>query len=78
MFDLRHQFITRKITAHKIPDGFEAVITNHYNSGDLINKGLPVVQQIAGALAVSPGYLSSLFKALTGQNAQQHIHEKLI
>ncbi len=29
-------------------------------------------------IPVSPGYLSSLLKALTGQNTQQHIHNKLI
>jgi len=29
-------------------------------------------------LNVSPNYLSGLLKVLTGQSAQQHIHEKLI
>jgi AraC family transcriptional regulator, transcriptional activator of pobA len=36
------------------------------------------VQWLAGALNVSPNYLSGMLKALTGQNAQQHIHAKLI
>jgi len=39
---------------------------------------LPTVQNIAQALNTSPGYLSSLLKTLTGQNTQQHIHNKLI
>ena len=33
---------------------------------------------IAQSLHISPKYLSSLLKALTGQNTQQHIHQKLI
>lgn len=41
-------------------------------------KDLPTVQYLAEALHVSPGYLSSLLKVLTGQSAQQHIHNKLI
>jgi AraC family transcriptional activator of pobA len=33
---------------------------------------------IADLLNLSPGYLSELLKSLTGQNTQQHIHNKLI
>jgi len=72
------QFITRKITNHQILDRLEALLTEHFNSDDLIEKGLPTVQYIARALNVSPKYLSSLLKVLTGQTAQQHVHEKLI
>ena len=72
------QFITRKITNHQILDRLEALLTEHFNSDDLIEKGLPTVQYIAGALNISPKYLSSLLKVLTGQTAQQHVHEKLI
>ncbi|MCW3466129.1 helix-turn-helix domain-containing protein [Chitinophaga nivalis] len=72
------QFITRKITNHKILDRLEALLADYFNQEDLISKGLPTVQYIAGMLNVSPKYLSSLLKVLTGQTAQQHIHEKLI
>ena len=41
-------------------------------------RGLPSVKYIAGELALSPNYLSSLLKALTGRNTQQHILDKLI
>ena len=44
------QFITRKITNHKILE----------------------------KLNVSPNYLSTMLKTLTGQSTQQHIHDKLI
>ena len=41
-------------------------------------KGLPTVQYLAEQLNVSPRYLSDMLRSLTGQNAQQHIHNKLI
>jgi len=72
------QFITRKIANHKILNRLEDLLTGYFNSDDLINKGLPTVQYIAGELNVSPKYLSSLLRILTGQNTQQHIHNKLI
>ncbi|AUP80132.1 helix-turn-helix domain-containing protein [Flavivirga eckloniae] len=72
------QFITRKKGNHKILVQLETLLTEYFNNKDLINKGLPTVQHIAYQLNVSPTYLSSLLKSLTGQNTQQLIHEKLI
>lgn len=72
------QFITRKITNHQILSRLEDILTKYFNSGDLARKGLPTVQYIAESLNVSPGYLSSLLKVLTGQSTQQHIHNQLI
>ena len=74
----QRQFITRKITNHKILDRLEAVLTEYLNSDILLKKGLPTVQYVADALNVSPNYLSGLLKILTGQSTQQHIHDKLI
>src|SRR5690606_18858214 len=71
------QFITRKISNHKILTRLEEVLDEYFDS-DLLGKGLPTVQYIADELHVSPGYLSSLLKTLTGRSTQQHIHEKLI
>ena len=72
------QFITRKITNHKILDRLEDLLTEYFNSDLLSQKGLPTVQYIADKLNVSPNYLSGLLKTLTGQSTQQHIHDKLI
>jgi len=72
------QFITRKISNHRILNRLEELLALHFNSGDLVSKGLPTVQHIADALSVSPSYLSGLLKVLTGQSTQQHIHNKLI
>ena len=72
------QFITRKISNNKILNRLEDLLTGYFDSDDLIEKGLPSVQYIAGTLNVSPNYLSGMLKVLTGQSTQQHIHDKLI
>ncbi|MGN6566543.1 MAG: helix-turn-helix domain-containing protein [Flavipsychrobacter sp.] len=72
------QFITRKISNHKILNRLEELLEDYFNSDDLIRKGLPSVQYVATELNVSPNYLTGLLKVLTGQNTQQHIHNKLI
>ncbi|HET6255214.1 MAG TPA: helix-turn-helix transcriptional regulator [Puia sp.] len=74
----QRQFITRKISNHKILDRLEETLTAWFDSGDLIGKGLPTVQDIAATLNVSPNYLSGVLKMLTGQSTQHHIHDKLI
>ncbi|NWJ51138.1 MAG: helix-turn-helix transcriptional regulator [Bacteroidetes bacterium] len=74
----QRQFITRKIANHQILIRLENMLEEYFNSDDLMNKGLPSVQHIAGLLNVSPNYLSDLLKVLTGQSTQQHIHDKLI
>lgn len=74
----QRQFITRKITNHQIIGRVESMLTAYFNSPALAKHGLPTVAHIAGQLNVTPGYLSELLKALTGQSTQQHIHDKLI
>ncbi|WP_244280557.1 helix-turn-helix domain-containing protein [Leptospira saintgironsiae] len=72
------QFITRKITNHKLLDRLEEILVEYFREGDLREKGLPSVQYVADLLNVSPKYLSGLLNVLTGQSTQQHIHDKLI
>jgi AraC family transcriptional activator of pobA len=74
----QRQFITRKIASHEILIKMEDLLTGYFNSGALGQKGLPSVTYIADNLNISPGYLSGLLKSLTGQNTQQHLHNKLI
>ncbi|WP_343634009.1 helix-turn-helix transcriptional regulator [Fluviicola sp.] len=74
----QRQFITRKITNHQILDRLENLLSDYFNSDDLVTKGLPTVQYISEHLHVSTTYLRSLLKTLTGQSTQQHIHDKLI
>jgi AraC family transcriptional regulator, transcriptional activator of pobA len=72
------QFITRKITNHKILDRLEDILTEYFDNDAYPQKGLPSVQWVAGQLHISPNYLSEVLKVLTGQSTQQHIHDKLI
>lgn len=72
------QFITRQIVNHQILGRLDDLLNNYFDSDDITGKGLPSVTFIAEQLNVSPSYLSGLLKVLTGQSAQQHIHEKLI
>lgn len=74
----QRQFITRKITNHKLLDRLEEVLSAYFTDGHLAKKGFPSVQDIAAALNVSPNYLTGMLKTLTGQSTQQHIHDKLI
>lgn len=74
----QRQFITRKITNHKILDRLEEIVNEYLSNEALLSKGLPSVQYFADTLNISSKYLSSLLKQLTGQTTQQIIHEKLI
>lgn len=74
----QRQFITRKKSSHQVLERLEKILDDWFNSEDLIEKGLPTAQQIAEVLNISPNYLGSLLKALTGQSTQHHIHDKLI
>ena len=73
----QRQFITRNKSSHQILERLENILDDYFDS-DLISKGLPTAQYIAGMLNVSPNYLGSLLKTLSGQTTQQHIHNKLI
>jgi len=72
----QRQFLTRKVANHNVLEGVEKTIEDYFN--DENTAGLPTVQYIAEALNLSPMYLSSLLKSVSGLTTQQHIHEKLI
>ncbi|MBS1636967.1 MAG: helix-turn-helix transcriptional regulator [Bacteroidetes bacterium] len=73
----KRQFITRKMVTNDLLTRMEQVLNSYFQEKSL-NKGLPEVEYLAGQLNVSPRYLSDMLRSLTGQNAQQHIHNKLI
>ena len=72
------QFITRKNNNYELLAKFEQLVANYFNSKETAQRGLLTVQYIAGQMNLSPNYLSDLLRVHTGQNTQQHIHEKLI
>ena len=69
------QFITREKENHQILIRLEKILTDYFNSEDLVSHGLPSVLDIANSLNVSPNYLSGLLKVLTGKSTQQQIHD---
>lgn len=71
------QFITRKNNNHQLLVKFEKFLNDYFDK-ESSEKGLLTVHQIAEAMNLSPNYLSDLLRVHTGQNTQQHIHEKLI
>jgi AraC-like DNA-binding protein len=72
----KRQFITRKAASHDILLKLEAILTKHFDSEHA--SGIPTVKYLADELNISPSYLSDMLRVLTGKNAQQHIHDKLI
>ncbi|MDJ1481325.1 helix-turn-helix transcriptional regulator [Cytophagaceae bacterium YF14B1] len=74
----KRQFLTRKSVNHDLLTRMEQLLTMYFDEEQTLEKGLPTVEYLADLLHVSPRYLSDMLRSLTGQNAQQHIHEKLI
>lgn len=74
----KRQFITRKTLSNDLLQKLEEILDDHFNNDRSVSKGIPTVHYLAGQLNISPSYLSDMLRSLTGQNAQQHIHNKLI
>ncbi|MEH2326795.1 MAG: helix-turn-helix transcriptional regulator [Nostoc sp.] len=72
------QFITRGQTNHDLLIKFDDLLGDYFDRQSGTQEGLPTVGYIADKLNMSPNYLSDMLRHLTGQNAQQHIHNKLI
>jgi len=72
------QFITRGKASHQFLQRLDALLNDYFAKDGFSVTGLPSVQFLSGELNMSPKYMRSLLKSLTGQTTQQHIHEKLI
>lgn len=72
------QFITRKISNHQILTELEEILKEFFYGENTLYSGIPTVKNVAERLNLSPNYLSSMLKVMTGQSTQQHIHNKLI
>jgi len=72
------QFLTREKASHEVLERLETLLDAYFTNSNLVERGLPTVQYVADCLHLSPKYLSSLLRVVTGQNTQQHIHTKLI
>jgi AraC-like DNA-binding protein len=74
----KRQFLTRKAVHHDLLQRLEETLADCFRQENLLGRGIPTVQHLAQQLHVSPSYLSDMLRTLTGQSAQQHIHDKLI
>ncbi|MGN8057616.1 helix-turn-helix domain-containing protein [Pedobacter sp. 22163] len=72
------QFYTRRKSNHQILEQMETLFDNYLSEENLLLNGVPTVKKIAGSLCLTPNYLSSLLKALTGQSTQQHLQNRII
>src|SRR5450432_1198442 len=74
----KRQFNTRKAVNNDLLAKLENLLAEYFGDEKALMQGLPTVQYLAEQLNVSSHYLSDMLRSLTGQNAQQHIHNKLI
>jgi AraC-like DNA-binding protein len=74
----KRQFITRKAASSDLLQKLEEILDEYFNNEKSLRQGIPTVQYLSEHLTISPSYLSDMLRSLTGQNAQQHIHNKLI
>lgn len=74
----QRQFVTRKISNHRMLEQLETFLNHCFESNDLAEQGIPSVQLVADHLHVSANYLSRTLQTLTGQSTKQFIHDKLI
>lgn len=74
----KRQFITRKTAGNNLLQQFDDLLDEYFNHEKTLENGIPSVQYLAEQLHLSASYLSDMLRSLTGQNTQQHIHNKLI
>lgn len=72
------QFLTRKVIHHDLICQMDNYLTERFDHRNASLSGLPTVQEVSDYLKVSPRYLTDMLKSLTGQNTQEHIHDRLI
>lgn len=74
----KRQFITRKAVNNDYLQKLEVILDNYFTNENPLRQGIPTVQYLSEHLHISPSYLSDMLRSLTGMNAQQHIHNKLV
>ncbi|MCS4302680.1 AraC family transcriptional regulator [Chryseobacterium sp. BIGb0232] len=72
------QFLTRKMASSDILIKVEHYLDDYFKNEDLMKNGVPTVQYLASKMNMSANYLTDMLRALTGQNTQQHIQNKII
>ena len=74
----KRQFLNRKTINQTMLSRFTEVLNEYFEEGNLLNKGVPTVDWLAGKLEVSHRYMSDMIKAETGKTAIDQINLFLI
>ena len=72
------QFLNRKEISSSLLEQFNQYLTGYIESEQLLEKGIPSIEQIADKLLVSQRYLSDTLKKETGKTTTEHLHLHLI
>ncbi|WEK36360.1 MAG: helix-turn-helix domain-containing protein [Candidatus Pseudobacter hemicellulosilyticus] len=72
------QFVTRRNLNKDVLSGFEKLLEAYFADDNPSQAGLPTVHYFSDKLHLSPNYLGSILKSLTGKSTQQHIQDALI
>jgi AraC-like DNA-binding protein len=72
------QFINRKALLNDLLEQFNQQLVNYFDSGQMQDKGIPSIEQIAERLSVSQRYLSDTLKKETGKTSTEHLQFFLI
>ncbi len=74
----KRQFLNRKDINQTMLSRFTDILNAYFEEGELLNKGIPTVDWLAGKLGVSHRYMSDMIKAETGKTAVDQINLFLI
>ncbi|MCW3117788.1 MAG: transcriptional regulator, AraC family [Chitinophagaceae bacterium] len=74
----KRQFLTRQVATGELVQRLEELLNTYFTEDKPDGQGIPTVQYLAERLNYTPNYLSDMLRSLTGLNAQQHIHQKVI
>ena len=72
------QFLNRKELSNDLLEQFNQQLSAYFDSGQMQEKGIPSIEQIAGKLSVSQRYLSDTLKKETGKTSTEHLQLYLI
>lgn len=72
------QFFNRQAFSVDLLERFQSQLEKYFNSEDLVDQGIPSVEQVADQLSVSKRYLSDTLKKETGKTSTEHLQLYLI
>lgn len=74
----KRQFLHRKELSNSLLEQFNNNLNQYFETGQLQEKGVPSIEQLADKLSVSQRYLSDTLKKETGKTTTEHLQLFLI